>query len=338
MKKDQKLQHENITQNKSRNFSIEKEKINWNERKKKETEIELKHELHEIPKKEEKITKNVNIKKGPFLKKEHQQNQTFFEETKDEEKIKKTLQHEYEKDVNFKVTNMTENENDSPGNNSENLIEMISPIKHQYKKKNINKKLRAEVWSKNMGKKYSGKCFCCKTAIIDVWNFECGHIIAESKGGKTDLTNLIPICSVCNKSMGNKEMNEYIKDCGFPLEIKNYKKEGLFKLTKIELLDICKQHGIFILDKSSKEDIIKKINLSFKDNIPNIELNEIPKEYISQEITFVEIKKNPDYILTKGENSQTDHPDNERPDLFLKTNSPPLKKNNHIHKTYCVVM
>ena len=36
------------------------------------------------------------------------------------------------------------------------------------------------------------------------FNFEAGHIIPESKGGSTHIENLLPICSPCNKSMGNR--------------------------------------------------------------------------------------------------------------------------------------
>lgn len=36
------------------------------------------------------------------------------------------------------------------------------------------------------------------------FNFEAGHVIPESKGGKTHIENLLPICSTCNKSMGNR--------------------------------------------------------------------------------------------------------------------------------------
>ena len=43
-------------------------------------------------------------------------------------------------------------------------------------------------------------------------NFECGHIIPESKGGETNEDNLIPICGLCNKSMGTRNMYEYTKE------------------------------------------------------------------------------------------------------------------------------
>ena len=39
--------------------------------------------------------------------------------------------------------------------------------------------------------------------MITPFNFEVGHNIPESKGGATDINNLRPICSKCNRSMGD---------------------------------------------------------------------------------------------------------------------------------------
>jgi len=65
--------------------------------------------------------------------------------------------------------------------------------------------LKREVWLKNNGKVFNSKCkvnWC--TNEINTFTFECGHNIPESKGGQTSLENLLPICSSCNKSMGNR--------------------------------------------------------------------------------------------------------------------------------------
>jgi hypothetical protein len=73
------------------------------------------------------------------------------------------------------------------------------------KKKVISKKLREEVWLKHFGKTFSSKCpvqWC--TREISVFAFEVGHNIPESKGGKTTIDNLIPICGECNRSMGDR--------------------------------------------------------------------------------------------------------------------------------------
>jgi len=76
------------------------------------------------------------------------------------------------------------------------------PVTHKAK---IPKALREQVWKTSMGEKYDGKCrvtWCSNK--ISVFDFEVGHNIPESKGGKTDINNLVPICRQCNGSMGNQ--------------------------------------------------------------------------------------------------------------------------------------
>ena len=85
----------------------------------------------------------------------------------------------------------------------------ITPTKA--KKKTIPLALREQVWRKTMGKVLNDKCPCCCQNEISPWNFECGHIKAESKGGATVLENLRAICGPCNKSMGTTNMKEYMK-------------------------------------------------------------------------------------------------------------------------------
>jgi hypothetical protein len=83
---------------------------------------------------------------------------------------------------------------------------------NKYKKKLIPKSLRIKVWNTYVGEDVGKiKCLCCNTIDITQSIFECGHIIAEAKGGETSLENLRPICSTCNKSMRTINMNDYIK-------------------------------------------------------------------------------------------------------------------------------
>ena len=85
---------------------------------------------------------------------------------------------------------------------------MFSKKKKKIKSKtkaNIPKALREQVWLKNIGHQYEHKClidWCQNT--ISVFDFHVGHNIPESHGGKTDITNLKPICSRCNLSMGSQ--------------------------------------------------------------------------------------------------------------------------------------
>ena len=71
-------------------------------------------------------------------------------------------------------------------------------------KSKIPKAIREQVWLTFIGKKFEHKCFVnwCENKMTP-FSFECGHNIPESKGGSLDIDNLRPICSNCNKSMGN---------------------------------------------------------------------------------------------------------------------------------------
>lgn len=77
-----------------------------------------------------------------------------------------------------------------------------------YKKKNIPKELKRQVWENTFGDKLYGKCVCCSQKI-HCYNAEMAHIQAESKGGPTDVNNLLPSCMNCNRSMGTQNLNEF---------------------------------------------------------------------------------------------------------------------------------
>lgn len=87
--------------------------------------------------------------------------------------------------------------------------EVRERYKNKTKKQHIPKKLKNMIWDKYVGKeKGVGLCYCCSEEI-DSKNFEAGHIIPEAKGGPTNVDNLRPICSCCNKSMGTQNMDEF---------------------------------------------------------------------------------------------------------------------------------
>ena len=83
-------------------------------------------------------------------------------------------------------------------------------LKPKYKKSKIPAALREQVWMHNVGPKFKTKCFVswCKNNI-NVFDFQCGHIHAESNGGITHLSNLIPLCCRCNLSMGTMHLDEW---------------------------------------------------------------------------------------------------------------------------------
>ena len=75
--------------------------------------------------------------------------------------------------------------------------------------KQIPKTIKSIVWNKYIGKeKGIGECYVCK-GELDSKHFEAGHIIARANGGENSVENLRPICSLCNKSIGSKNIDEF---------------------------------------------------------------------------------------------------------------------------------
>lgn len=76
-------------------------------------------------------------------------------------------------------------------------------------RKSIPKSVRIQVWNEYIGEEYGlGKCNVCATQI-KVSNFDCGHIVAASEGGEDIVKNMVPICRLCNLSMGKENLNDF---------------------------------------------------------------------------------------------------------------------------------
>lgn len=80
-----------------------------------------------------------------------------------------------------------------------------------YIKEKIPKCVRNSVWRLYFKNKITGLCQCCKIEKISYASFHSGHIKSEKLGGSTSLENLRPVCMMCNLSMGQMDMNEFIK-------------------------------------------------------------------------------------------------------------------------------
>jgi hypothetical protein len=79
------------------------------------------------------------------------------------------------------------------------------------KRRPIPKTTRIAVWNREFGDEVAkAQCKVCDREI-KVTDFEAGHIIASSKGGSDNIENLLPVCSMCNKSMGTENMNDFRK-------------------------------------------------------------------------------------------------------------------------------
>ena len=71
---------------------------------------------------------------------------------------------------------------------------------------------REALWLREFGDVFYAKC---PTPLCNVqlspFNFEVGHIVAASKGGKAVHENCRPICSRCNKCNKTRNMDEFFE-------------------------------------------------------------------------------------------------------------------------------
>ena len=89
---------------------------------------------------------------------------------------------------------------------------LSEPVKKKTKKVTISKSLRMAVWDTYIGLDIGQiKCNVCNVTVICQLDFECGHVVAESLGGPTTLSNLLPICRKCNGSMQVSNLHEFRK-------------------------------------------------------------------------------------------------------------------------------
>ena len=83
--------------------------------------------------------------------------------------------------------------------------DIIDENDYKKRKETIPKRIREMVWTTYNSTVFESKCYVdwCDNKV-NVFNFQVGHDIPESKGGTLDINNLKPICGSCNLSMGNK--------------------------------------------------------------------------------------------------------------------------------------
>lgn len=124
-----------------------------------------------------------------------------------------SMDYEY----NFVKDVMVVDDNDNDNDNDDDCIivgitsiSQKPPTETKYKKKYISSTLKRLVWNKWFGEEVGkAKCCCCNTTDIVQMSFHAGHIIAEINGGKTAISNLMPICQNCNSSMGRMNLYDF---------------------------------------------------------------------------------------------------------------------------------
>jgi len=197
---------------------------------------------------------------------------------------------------------------------------------HDFNKRpDINPKLRNQVWDKHIGRKNkSSRCPIanCKNIMTandsDTWH--CGHILSFHNGGPTDITNLKPICPLCNKKMNYKNWDEweeeqknnfildkYFKenkkigckndDCNMLISKKNYKIVSSDDNSMVPWCEKCYNnlHGIENtkskkeVDETNQEETVKSSDIII--NVDN-DIFEKIKKYNFQKSEILECKLN----------------------------------------------
>ena len=78
-------------------------------------------------------------------------------------------------------------------------------------KETVPAHIRAQIWDHYIGTDVgSTGCPCCNYTQITPFKFEAGHVVSEKTGGRVAVENLVPICAGCNRSMGARNMMEYV--------------------------------------------------------------------------------------------------------------------------------
>lgn len=127
-----------------------------------------------------------------------------------------------------------------------------------------------------------GVCRLCNEKV-DPFNFEIGHDLAHSKGGKLNLQNAILLCSLCNKSMRTLTLKQARKALGFKSPEDDSKK-ALKKLSMRELKFLAKNHRIKVKGKVSEGFLSSTILAPSKLQYANALSKELTGEQISKEI------------------------------------------------------
>lgn len=87
--------------------------------------------------------------------------------------------------------------------------DLCPPLTYSAKpKKRIKPWFKDDIWFHHNGNLKEVRCPCCHSdeRIISRGSFSAGHIQAESRGGSSQIDNIIPICDDCNGRMGSTHM------------------------------------------------------------------------------------------------------------------------------------
>lgn len=90
------------------------------------------------------------------------------------------------------------------------LAYLFIKTERESKRIKINKTVRHSLWENKFGDTLKGFCDVCNCEI-GISNFHAGHITSVKDGGTNNISNLVPVCSLCNLSMGTQNLNDFKK-------------------------------------------------------------------------------------------------------------------------------
>ncbi len=92
---------------------------------------------------------------------------------------------------------------------------MMFKILNEINKNNkTGDEFRARIFAKTFPSEGQFTCKICNKDQISLRNFQAAHIISKKNGGIMHLKNLIATCAHCNTSMGEKDIDVYLRENG----------------------------------------------------------------------------------------------------------------------------
>ena len=124
---------------------------------------------------------------------------------------------------------------------------------------------------------------------VDQWDFDIGHKIAYSKGGKLTLRNAVLLHPLCNRTMWTRRPKQERKALGLPETAEESKKKALNGLTTTQPKYLAKKHRIKVKGRvyedwlssswlsPTKRQYVNALSKVLKEESIDKELNGMPK-------------------------------------------------------------
>lgn len=103
----------------------------------------------------------------------------------------------------------------------------------------IPKAKKMQIWLIFNTSDLKGRCWCCRSDLYFI-DAEMGHIVPHAEGGGYESSNLVPLCSSCNKACSDRNLLEY-RSLVYPDQI--YKELAESKIDNLTARLIQDNHG-----------------------------------------------------------------------------------------------